>query len=385
MSEPAPPLHVAHFLPDLRLEQGGVVRTVVDLCGAMARRGHRVTLFTDDAKEVPAEWHAAGQPRIVIVPRPRAGLLSPRALRAIGDVLTDVDVLHLHGPWLPANLQLASLARRRRLPYVVSIHGMLDDWSMSQKAAKKRVFLALGARRMLEQAAYVHCTADEERRQSARWYPRGRPAVIQCMCDLTPFADARHAAPDPSPTARLLFLSRVHPKKGVELLIDAVALLRGDGLDVDLTIAGPGDEAYVTSLRRRIASAGLESRARLVGMIRDPGEKVALYAGSDLFVLPTSQENFGIVLVEAMACGTPVVTTRGVAIWRELEEGGAIVVERSAEALARAIGDALRDRVALARRGGRARDWVYRYAHPDRVVDEFEALYRRAISGGRAP
>jgi glycosyltransferase involved in cell wall biosynthesis len=388
MTSPPERLHVVHYLGELRLEQGGGVRTVLDLCAAMSGLGHRVTLLTGEAADAPAGWTetSTATPRVIRVSRMRGGLLAPGARRTIDPVLADADVLHLHGPWAPANLQLARWARRRALPYVVSIHGMLDDWSMGQKSLKKRVFLALGARSLLERAARVHCTAEEELRQSRRWYPRGTSAVVQCMCDLSPFdaqvpANAATAGPP-----RVLFLSRVHPKKGVDLLIEAMALVRDRNVPFELIIAGPGDAGYVRELEQMVTHRRLSDRVRMIGMVSDLAEKVALYRSARLFVLPTSQENFGIVLVEAMASGVPVVTTQGVAIWRELEDGGGVIVPRTAPALAEAIATLLGDLRALAERGARSQAWVRRYASADVVAGQFDELYRAAIAtSGSAP
>ncbi len=109
-------------------------------------------------------------------------------------------------------------------------------------------------------------------------------------------------------------------------------------------------------------------------------EKISLYQACDLFVLPTHQENFGLVLPEAMACGTPVITTRGVDIWPELESGGATIVDGTPEAIARAIKDLLSDPEALAARGERARRFVCDWLNPTDLAARYEAMYRDAIA-----
>ena len=133
-------------------------------------------------------------------------------------------------------------------PYVLSIHGMLDEWNIAQKSFKKRLYLALGGRAMLEKAAAIHCTAQAEQDQSERWYPRGRSAVIPLLFDLSPF--------DPLPGPELarakfpqtitdkpviLFVGRLHAIKRIELLIAAASELRKLGQSFKLAIAGPGD------------------------------------------------------------------------------------------------------------------------------------------------
>jgi glycosyltransferase involved in cell wall biosynthesis len=370
-------LRCIHYLPEIRLEQGGVTRAVLDFCGVFAGAGHEVTLVTGDATDVPAAWKAggAGLPRVRVIERARGNSqLLPRGVAAgLEGLLREADVVHLHAPWTPSNLQIARVARRVGVPYVLSIHGMLDDWSMAQKSLKKRVFLAVAGSRLLRGAAALHCTAEAELDQAARWFDRGKGVVLPWLFDLTAFEHLPVVKKAERP--RLLFLSRVHPKKGIERLLRAAGVLRRRGIDCDVVIAGPGERDYVGRLSELATAEGVAERVQFVGMVRGE-EKVALYRSADLFVLPTSQENFGLVLLESLACETPVVTTRGVDIWRELEGAGATIVEASAERLAEAIDGLLRDRAALEALGRRGRAWVYERYEPGKLVLAYEAFYR---------
>lgn len=374
-----------------------MVRAVLDLVQAVSAAGAEVTLLTADASDCPPEWLAgeSGCPRVVTIARQMTPWLSvgakDRAL--VKTALTGADVLHLHTPWDTYNLALAATARRMGVPYVVSVHGMLDDWSMSNRNAKKRLFLALAGRRMLEGAYRIHLTAEDERRQAMKWAPRGAASVLPLVMDLSPYHElpgperARQAFPVlQTPGAKLLFLSRVHPKKGVELLIDAIATLRGKGAEIRALVAGPGDEAYVAEMKQLAKDHAVVDHVHFLGMVRGP-EKLSLYQACDLFVLPTSQENFGIVLTEAMACGTPIVTTRGVDIWRELEERGGVIVDRDAAAIAAAIESLLSDAEALKARGERSRRGVFEWLDPQTVTQGYLDLYdeaaRQASSGPR--
>jgi glycosyltransferase involved in cell wall biosynthesis len=167
----------------------------------------------------------------------------------------------------------------------------------------------------------------------------------------------------------------VHPKKGVERLLGAAGALRRRGIDCDVIVAGPGENDYLARLSELAASEGLRDRVQFAGMVRG-AEKLAVYQSADLFVLPTSQENFGLVLLEALACGTPVVTTKGVDIWKELEGAGASIVEALPERLAEAIEALLKDRAALQALGRRGRRWVFDRYEPRKLASEYEAFYR---------
>lgn len=383
-----------HFLDLARLEQGGVVKAVLDLCGLLAEHGHDITLATCDAADVPQAWRAGGEgaPRVATIEssgwsrRLGSVVLSRRGLKQFEGLAATASVVHLHTPWLLANYQLAGRLRRSGTPYVVSPHGMLDDWSMRQSLAKKYLFLQAAGRRLFRNAAAVHCTAEGEQEQAAGWAPIGDRGVVQCLA-----LDADSSAPPPGPepamaafpgvaadVPKVLFLSRLHPKKGVEYLIDACALLHDKGAAHQLLIAGPGEPAYVEQLEQRVAKRGLTDSTRFLGMVRGV-EKQSLMELADVFALPTYQENFGLAITEVMACGTPVVTTRGVDIWREVERGGAMIADQTGRSFADCIGALIADPDAARRRGEQGRQFVTEWLDPSQVAAGYERLYRQAI------
>ncbi len=374
----------------IRLEEGGVVRAVLDMCGALAARGHSVTLLTFDSTDVPDDW-ADDNPAVITLQTP-AGLLprlGPATTALVRDVFARADVVHLHVPWDLICRPLARLAGDARVPYFISIHGMLDDWCMAQKRLKKRVYLAMGGRGLLEGAQAVHCTAQAEADQSSRWFPRGRAAVVPLIFDLAEYeqlpgpeiARRRFAAQmgdDGEPV--VLFVSRLHPKKRLDVLIEAAARLRDDGLACRFLIAGTGEPDYQQQLRGLVGQRELGDRVHFVGFVSGR-DKLSLYQAADVFVLPTFQENWGFVLIESLACATPVITTRAVDIWPELQSsGGAVIVDATPDATAAAIAELLGDRERLDTMGPKGRAWVLDNLNIDRVLDSYEQLYRQAPS-----
>jgi len=379
---------IVQYMSDFRLQAGGVTRAVLDLCAVLASSGHEVHLLTLDRSDVPAEWNgASGRPRASELGRSRLPI--PR-LNAHGRgeamaAIAAADVVHLHVPWDPVCVQLAAMAHGAKRPYVITIHGMLDDWCMARNRLKKRLFHALAGRRLLERAAAVHCTAQAEAEQSAKWYPGGRSACVPLITDLSPFEHLPGSAPARRRFERelgdggvALFLSRLHPKKGLEALIDAAGMMRTQGVHARVMIAGSGDEAYVSALRRRVAEMGLGDGVRFLGFVSGM-EKLSLYQAADMLVLPTSQENWGFVLVEALACGTPVVTTKGVDIWPELaSSGGARIVPAEAGAIAETVAELLSDPARRRAMGEAGRQWVLESLSADRVIAGYEAMYAAA-------
>lgn len=387
------PLDIVHYFPRIRREEGGVVQVVLDLCQSLANRGHRVTLATCDAPDLPEAWLASDHnPTAKILAQSSVvpARLSTPGVKQFQALLSDADVVHLHTPWELSNLQLSKVIRRAGLPYVVTVHGMLDDYCMQQKSLKKRIFLALGGRRLFANASTVHFTAVAERDQATPWIPGNYLPVVQaCSLDLSAYASlpgpgpAREAFPQlHCDRQKVLFLSRVHPKKGIELLIDAMAILSRQGLKFDLLIAGPGDEAYVASLRQQVRQCGIDDSTHFLGMVRGD-VKLSLYELADVFVLPTHQENFGLVLPEALACRTPVVTTRGTDIWQELAQAGARIVERDPRILADTIAQLLADDQLRQDLGERGREYVMNWLAEDKVSEGYERMYRETIAHAR--
>jgi len=417
-------VRIVQYLKWMRLRDGGVVRAVLDLSAALAARGHQVTLLTADDGDVPPAWKVADGARPAGVPacialtlrdrlaELRGGsaaaserdtvtqLLDRRSMALAGSLVTGADAVHVHGPWASSNIQVAALARRAGAPVVVSPHGMLDDWCMAQGAFKKRLHLRLLGRRMLAGAGAIHCTAAAELEQARAHFPPatgpGRlELVIPLPFDASPYLDL----PDPAPararfaalrTGRpsLLFLGRLNAIKGVERLIGAAALLRDAGTPVETLIAGPAESsAYEERLRSLAASLGLAETTHFLGMVTGP-DKVSLYGAADVFVLPSSHENFGFVLLEAMAAGTPAVATRGVSIWPELEaSGGAVIAGDEPAALAAAIGPLLADAGRRRAMGAKGRTWATTVMDGESAMRRYEAMYaglRRGPRPGRA-
>ncbi len=387
-------MRILHYIDSLAAKVGGPARFVLDAVQVMTDSGNPSTILTSDPTDCPAAWvhdnpTRGAFPRVVLTGDRSVGNLffAPPQIAEIRRVMSRVDVLHLHNIWGPTDLQLAATARSMGLPYIVSLHGMLDSWSMSQRAMKKRAFLSLGARHMLERAAAVHCTAQAEFEQSRRWFPKGSAALVPYIVDLDPYrslpgADLarqrfeflRNNRPN------ILFLSRVHYKKCPEQLIHAAAIFRSHGIDANFIIAGMGEQSYVSSLNSQAEAMGVSDRVFFPGSVTGK-EKYSLYQAADLFVLPTSQENFGLVLIEAMACGTPVVTTKGTDIWCDIQSsGGGAIVDHNPVNLASVLAELIHNHGLRATMGAAARDWAMATFDEDRLANRFEGMYGECAS-----
>ncbi|MEM9372173.1 MAG: glycosyltransferase [Planctomycetota bacterium] len=386
-------MKILHFKRTMRAEDGGVVKAVLDLSAACATEHSPVTLATTDPGAVPQDWSDGERAHVKVEHLGKAGgptdRLDAGQAQGIHGLIESSDVVHLHSMWSFANIQVAAMCRRLHTPYVLSVHGMLDDWCMSQRRLKKLIYLKTFNRNLIAHAAAVHCTAQAELDQVRRWIPDGRGVVVPLPLDLSEYEtlpEAGEALDAMSEIARgvpiVLFLSRIHYKKGLDRLIEASALLHERGVAHQLVIAGTGDDEYPERMRSLATERGIEGSTPFVGFVSGR-QKVALLRAADLFALPTSQENFGFVYFEALASGTRVLTTRGTDTWPELESSGAgTIADNTPVAFAHAIQEMLgvaASEVSRAEQAGR--DWVFEHLAPDRVRDGYLSLYAKTMQG----
>lgn len=385
-------MKIVHWISNLNFSSGGPPRAIIDLSTKLVEAGHEVKIITCDDPDAPDSWKSnpSHNPSTITLGPPRMlGMrLSAEQERKAAQAIEWADVVHAHGIWVPMTKAVCALARKMNKPYVISLRGMLDDWCMDQRRAKKMVYLRMGGSKMLNSASLIHSTAEGELAQSKKWFPGTSGVVIPNLLNLGPFEAmpgpqlAQGAFPffdtgDPV----LLYLSRLHYKKGVEHLIDAVQILRDRGTPHRLLIAGDGDKAYERGLREQVERLGLGDHVEFLGLVVGD-QKISLYEAADLFVLPTSQENFGFVIYESLAAGTPVITTKGVDTWPELESGAqAKICEQRDESIAEAIAGLTSNPEELESRGRAGRDWIFAEMPPERIIAQFESFYKRAIGG----
>ena len=320
--------------------QGGPQENLTQISRALARLGHVTDIATLDA---PTSTWGSELGEVFRFGPARLGNYgySESLHRWLRESAARYDGVIVHGLWQYHGLAcwraLAGSGVRSGVPYYVFSHGMLDPWFRRRfplKHLKKQLYWNCAEYRVLRDAKAVLFTCEEERllaRQSFSRY-QVNEAVVGCGIR-EPEGDAseqRESFWQQFPRLRdkrlLLFLGRLHPKKGCENLLEALAEAAPLDPRLHLAMVGPGDETYVAALTNQAARLGIADRICWAGMLRGDA-KWGAFRASEAFVLPSHQENFGISVAEALACGVPVLISNKVNIWREIEAGHAGLVE----------------------------------------------------------
>jgi len=321
------PLRVCHVVASINRNTGGPAVTSVRLAQAQAQLGVQTTLVTLDYSEHGAQVQAEGVELITLpnnqLTRRFRGYNPPLQQTLRNVAKENFRVIHNHGLWMFPNWYARQAATSAAIPLVIKPCGMLESWSLGRSRAKKFVVWHLFERTNLRSARMFHATSEAEASSIRALGLRQPIAVIPNGIDLPDLRNCpdRTLLEEKFPELRgrrwLLFLSRIHPKKGIVELLQAWRAIHTQFADWQLILAGPDLDDYSATLRQKVAEYGLSGRVSFTGMLNGDAKFCAL-GNADLFVLPTHSENFGIVVAEALAHACPVITTKA-APWRDLQ------------------------------------------------------------------
>jgi glycosyltransferase involved in cell wall biosynthesis len=374
------------------VSKGGVARAASLLARGQARIGADVSVFASsadvagDLETREGEDHRGVSFHSFPIRRGSRLSFSRAFLEACNERMGEFDIIHVHGIWSFTGTWAALAARRNNVAYVVSPQGMLNDWAMRFRAYKKIPYWYAVERHTVKGAAWIHFATDEEKRQARRWIGETKSKVIPIGVDLREFAALpprgefrdRHRIPRDAPV--LAFLGRIHPIKGLSVLLKALARLKAEVPGLILAVAGPDEDGYRSELERLGRGLGIDGHLRWLGTIEEKS-KLGFLSDADVFVLPSFSENFGLAAVEAMAVGCPVIVGRGVNIAPQVQAYGAgWVVSTEAEPLASAIAEALHNPEACRTAGKAGQQLVADQYDGEAVAREMLKAYEEHLS-----
>jgi glycosyltransferase involved in cell wall biosynthesis len=329
------PMRILHVISSIDPRAGGTTTAVAGMAGFQAEAGLSVTVAAtygrrfDDS--VAKQLERRGVTVRLVGPARTPLAYHPGIKPLLHELTRNTDVVHIHGLWEEIQHRAARVAHAQGVPYIMTPHGMLDPWCLNQSKLRKKIYLALRLRRDLNQAAAMYFTTQQERKliEPLDLKP---PAIVEPLgVDLDEFKSLpergtfRAKYPQLGEKRFIIFLSRIHHKKGLDLLIPAFAQLADK--EIMLVIAGPdSQDNYRARVEEMIQQHGVADRVIFTGMLHGV-ERIEALVDAELFTLPSYQENFGIVVIESLAAGTPLVISDQVNVHHEIAAGnvGAVV------------------------------------------------------------
>lgn len=387
-------MNILHIIESLDPAAGGPPLIAASLAAAQAASGECSSLLyaTDDATQDPLAWIRKQVPQFEAVGIEKvapAGFVQQLVSETgrLDASIEAADVIHLHSVWEPLLIEAGRACRRLGKPYLILLNGMLDPWSLSQSRWKKWVSLQLFHRRHLNGAASLHAGNPDEEKLI-------RPLMLRASVDIIPngifLQSVNRPGPPDSFASRtqgleegedyILFLSRLHYKKGLDLLAEAFERFASSNKLVKLVVAGP-DGGAEADFRARIAAAGLEARVILTGPLQGD-EKHLAFRDAACFCLPSRQEGFSMACIEALAYGKAAVITEGCHFPAVAEVGAGRVVAVASEAIAEALLEVMADPALRERMGHAGVRHVEQNLTWERVGNTTRGVYERLLTRG---
>jgi glycosyltransferase involved in cell wall biosynthesis len=328
-------LNILRVIDSVNPAAGGPINGLLSSTKELVKMGHNVEVITLDDPE--ASWINEFKFPVVSF-KSYLGTFSYSRLfyKWLATNVDKYDVIIIHGIWQFHSYAAAKSCKDKGVPYVIFTHGMLDPWfnlNNKIKTLKKNVYWKLFGQYAINNANSVLFTSEEEKTLARHSFTPYSPIerVVAYGSPESTF-DAEKAVknfyslwPELKYKKFALFLSRIDKKKGIDLLVEAIGAIKGLPKDFLFVIAGPDNKNYKAEIVKLSHKFGVSDRILWVGMLQKEVKWGAFYA-SDVFILPSHQENFGIVVAEALSTATPVLITNKVNIWREIKSAGAGIV-----------------------------------------------------------
>lgn len=382
---PAEPV-ILHVIPSLDPRSGGPSRALVGLSSAQRLSTPCVRIASNyrshnDPALVAALTSAGVDVRMI---GPCFGPFSwcAHTSATLSGLIPSAKVVHIHGIWLHIQHVAAKLSLRSGVPYVIRPCGMLDPWSLSRGRLRKRLYMSWRQRADLNGAAALHFTSEQER-ASAEFLKLTAASIVEPNgIDLQEFDQLptkgafRRRQPKVGSRRFALHLGRLHPKKGLDLLLRSFAKANLDHHDTALVLAGPDENNHRQKLEALAKQCGIADRVIFTGYLNG-AQRIEALVDASVFVLPSRHENFGVAVLEAMAAGLPVIVSDQVALHREVSRKGlGTVIQRTTRALSAALASWISQEERCLTVGASAREYALERYDWQKIALRWDAHYQ---------
>lgn len=389
-------MNVAFVLPYLAERFGGPVVVAKNMGAGLAALGHNVSYWaTGEEKDRGGQLSSIDSAHVYDLVWPRTWYRSKGLAAGLSAWIASIDIIHINGFWAYPVYAASQVAKANDTPYVIRPAGCLEPWRLGHRTLKwfkKKAYFNLISKSIMRDAACLQAVSQQEAEHFRLVGYRGPITIVPNGVNCDEFsrgngAEAEACWPDLKDRQVVLFMSRLSPEKGLDQLIPMWAdLVKSINYkDALLVIAGPDNRGYKKEVEGIIDRCDVGSQVLITGMVRG-GEKLALFRRADIFILPSYSENFGIVVAEALACGTPVITTTATP-WKVLQDidAGRWVSPRGPE-----LGQALRELLDMSRwerekMGRRGRIFIKENYAWDRILGKILTVYDCILSGQPVP
>ncbi|MBK1990506.1 glycosyltransferase [Sphaerospermopsis aphanizomenoides BCCUSP55] len=390
-------MKILQIIPSISLIYGGPSQMVIGLSSALAKAGEEVTIITTDSNgdfgqvpldvplNQPIKQDGCEYEIIYFRCAPfRRYKFSLNLLKWLKNNAKNFDIAHIHALFSPVSSAAATVCRQQNLPYILRPLGTLDPADLQKKKQLKKLYVQLIERRNIAGAAALHFTSEQEAKISARFGVTTKDLVIPLGVNPpqinTEEVWSKLNIPNDKPV--ILFMSRIDPKKGLELLIPALETVLTAGFDFHFVLAGtnPQDPAYEAKIQSAIENSSLNLCTTITGFVTGK-VKITLLKYADLFVLPSYYENFGIAVAEAMVAGTPVVISDQVHIYQQvIDSESGWVGTTDVESLVDLLTTALSNAQERQRRGLNAQKYALQNFSWDAIAQQVINAYQEIIT-----
>jgi len=394
-------MKVLHVIPSYEPAWafGGTVTATSNLCRGLAKKGIDVTVYTTDADgkgghlDVPLnEPIDLGGVKVWYFHCdlfPKKAFYSRGLAIKLRETVKDFDLLHVSAVWQYIQRDVYKVCNSFKKLYIITAHGSFNTWPWNQNIIKKRLYWYMFCRKSIENAAALHFTSEEERiksfltvallkKKSSFIVPNG----IEIKSKLPIEKDIRADLRIPRETFLLLYIGRIHRKKGLEFIINAIKRIKDENVSL-LIVGNPEDMAYLRYLRN--ISNELENKVVWYKQV-EKNRVWDFYRAANLVVLTSFDENFGYTVVESMYCGTPVLVSRNVCIWREIETDKAgFAVNQDINEVAEVIIKLIKNPNLLQDMSINARKSAEKRYDINKVADLMIKAYEDVLTGRRSP
>lgn len=390
-------LTVAVLVDSIAAKYGGPSYSVRRLWQSALKKGVNVTVHSTDSFQVQESvedrelWQPLDCRQWPTVGMKALGYSAKMAGGVQNSLVSGSSVISQHGLWLHYGRVAKIVGSNKSVPVIIHPHGMLEPWALRRSSWKKQMTGRLWEYENLQRAACLRVTSTDELRSVREFGLKNPVALIPNGIDVEDFAnlpsssEAETLLPSLKGKRVLLFLSRVHPKKGLPLLLRAWQALLAERQNWLLAIAGPDQNGHTGELQQMVNELGLNESVVFLGALFAE-KKLAAYSLAELFVLPSFSENFGVAVAEALAAGVPVVTTSGTP-WKNLPEHGCgWCTDATVEQLTATLREALSlSPNELSEMGAKGNVWMRRDFSWERLAMQMIEVCEWTLTGGETP